>query len=90
MSNGFVDRMYKLRNGSDTAVWAADRITELEVLIEQHKVLIEEQGKKIKRLREALDRYGAHDFECPYLNLTPHLQPCNCGYSKALKEVSDE
>ena len=40
-----------------------------------------------KRMRDALDRYGAHDFECPYLNLTPHLQPCNCGYSKALREV---
>lgn len=40
-------------------------------------------AKEIRRLRRALRKYGAHEFNCGYLNYS--CTPCNCGLAKALK-----
>lgn len=53
------ERMHKLRNGSDTAKWAAKRIEDLEALLEEYSLLNERNVD----LRAALENRLSFTFD---------------------------
>ena len=96
-------RMYKLRNGSDTAKWAADRIEELEGLLAEkldaYKLGLDtakrayqderdEYEATIKRMTDAIDDHCADLARCALIfEETGYFKKTIAEIHKAISEL---
>jgi hypothetical protein len=83
----FIGDMENAEFADDSTLDASDAVAALNVLIETHKMLEDDKAEliaEIRRLWEALSRYGGHTYECKIKD----NQGCTCGYSDALGDGS--
>ncbi len=60
-------------------------------LANDHRDVTISRTKQIKRLREALEKYGKHKQDCVYVRYSYNTKyPCTCGFEQALQENKDE
>jgi hypothetical protein len=95
-TEGRVTRYYRNPDGPE----AADEIERLQAEVEQQRLelgitedacgMLESEVKQLRAerdaLRDAFERYGAHDLDCMYSDDTYNdgPWPCTCGFSDAL------